>query len=241
MSHIIPNSNLTMLEGHSGSKLKKQGSIIEKQSSYLANAVDAEERGRFLIELSEKFPSAPKIIAVNADVIRYEYVTGEPGFEKADLTEFGKIVRSLHELQIEAPEKETGLQWLKDLAATNLQSANAKLDLSVILSGLEDDKQTIVHGEITDVLVDETGKITILDWDEAGRGSKYQDIGYIYFKCQEQRNGDEDFGKFLASYDDPTLEHTKILQAAGLIAVAYSRWANKDFRLELGLKLLRGK
>jgi|CXWL01.1.fsa_nt_gi RIO-like serine/threonine protein kinase len=233
----MPENNL---EGHSGSKLEKRGRFIEKRSTYLANCENPENRGRFLIELSKKFSHMPKIIEVRGDLIVYEYVDGEPGFERANLRSFGKIVCELHELKMEiVPEIDTGVHWLHELADNNLRAEGIVLGLNTIVAELSADKKVIVHCEITDVVVNKAGKITIVDWDEAGLGTKYQDLGMIYFHCFEKRDGEKDWDEFLEGYDDASLNRERVLSAAGLIAIAYSRWGNKDFRLKFGRSLLR--
>ncbi len=227
-----------MLKGHSGSNLEKHGNIVEKDSSYLANCSDRKARAEFMIKLTSTFQHAPKILEVNGSTIKYEFVTGEPGFEKVNLKELGKVTRELHSLKIPGPEKETGIQWLKGLADNNLAMHNVELDLTDLVAELSDEPKVIVHGEIADLIIGPNTEVTILDWDEAGLGSRYQDIGYIYFKCQELRNGNEDFEKFIEGYNDVYLDQDKIRRVAGLIAIAYSHWANSEYRFKLGLSLL---
>lgn len=228
-----------ILAGHSGATLKKVGKTVEKRSPYLANCKDLKRRGQFLIDLSKKFSHMPKILEVKDGVMTYEFVEGEPGFEKADMDQLGKIVRELHTLKLKnTPQKETGLAWLYQLAKENLSREGLSVDLDSVLSSLKSTEKSIVHGEIADLLVDAKGNITILDWDEAGLGSKYHDIGMVYFKCFEQRNGEKDFQTFFTAYDNAALDMNTIAKAGGLIALAYAGFGNRDFRMKFGMDVL---
>ena len=230
-----------MLKGHSGSKLKKQWKVVEKKSSYLVTCEDLEDRSCFLAKLSQSLPFMPKIFEIKNWIIKYKYIEGSPDFEKINLIEFGKIVKKLHSLKIDAPKKDTGIYWLKEIAETNIQNEGLHVDLDKIISELESDTEVIVHWEITDLIVNKNDEIFILDWDEAGLGSKYQDLGYVYFKCKEQRNWDSDIREFLIGYNDKEIRENRILKTAWLISIAYSRWANKDFRLKFWLYIIKWK
>lgn len=231
-----------MLIGHSGSKLNLKDGLVEKLSTYLDRCKDSETRGLFLLTLSRQFSHAPQIVQIKAATITYKFIDGEADFKKADLGTLGRILRELHTVEIAgSPQKETGIDWLKGLATNNLRDKKVSFDISDVAELFATDDKVIVHGEPTDLVVDKQGEITILDWDEAGLGSKYQDLGYVYFKCHEQRNGDDDFQKFLTGYDDGKLDDKKIMRAAGLIAIAYSHWANTEFRMKFGTALLTSR
>lgn len=227
-----------MLEGHSGSQLNKHGNMVIKESSYLANCSDREVREKFLVELPVHFQHAPKILEIEGNTIKYEFVPGVASFEKADLRELGKILRELHSLKLAAPKKETGVDWLKQMAEINLIKYGLNLNVASLVAQSRDDQEVIIHGEPADLVVGEDGEITILDWDEAGLGHRYQDIGYILFKCHELRGGETDFKLFLAGYNDNQLDVNKIRAATALITLTYAHWANTDFRIQLGMQLV---
>lgn len=227
-----------MLEGHSGSQLNRVGNIVTKESSYLANCADSQARKQFLIAFGACFQYAPKVLEIHENTIKYEFIEGKPSFEEVDLKELGVIIRTLHSLKMAAPKKETNLDWLKKMAEKNLAHHNIQLDLDSLIAEISTEAEVIVHGEPADLIIGINGKITILDWDEAGMGSRYQDIGYILFKCRELRRGEIDFKEFLVGYNDADVDPKKMKKTAGLIALAYSHWANTDFRLKLGLQLV---
>jgi len=123
----------------------------------------------------------PKIRCFEDGIIEMDYVQGQEGIENIDFFHYGKIVRELHELNIKAPDKDTDIDWLLSLARTNW-AKNGREDFDRrfgIFNQLTND--SIVHGEITQLITDSDRNIHIIDWDECGSGNKYQDLGFVYY------------------------------------------------------------
>jgi hypothetical protein len=221
--------------GYSGSNLQLQNGVVRKRSSYLRGRPDYPARQRFFQVLSAAFPHMPDTRLLDDGILEMAYIPGQEGTQGIDFRRFGQIVRQLHELDIPAPPKDTGIHWLSDLARSNLADDTLSPILSQLVARLPDD--AVVHGEITQVIADPKGNLYIIDWDECGLGSKYHDLGFVYYTLTLDGRVDECFAPFLDGYGASGLDTSLIPQVAGLIALAYAGFADREHRLHIGHSL----
>jgi hypothetical protein len=228
------------LTGHSGSDLHLQDGWVRKSSAYFERCSedDFHSRAVFLIELQAKFSYMPVIKFLEDREMAIEFIPGQEGLEGLDFPKFGQAVRKLHDLEIKGPLKDTGIDWLLELATENLNQVGGKLYIPIISVFKEFSAKAVVHGEITQVITRPDGEIYILDWDECGMGSPYQDLGFVYYQCLISELGKQHFQDFLLNYADETVDIHLVKMTAGLIALAYARFFDFEKRLTLGCKLL---
>jgi aminoglycoside phosphotransferase len=168
--------------------------------------------------------------------LEMNYIPGQEGTQGIDFSRFGQIVRQLHELDILAPPKDTGIHWLFDMARANLSDNTLDPILSQLVARLPDD--AVVHGEIAQVIATPDGNLFIIDWDECGLGSKYHDLGFVYYTLALDGRVDECYAPFLDGYGAAGLDSALIPQVAGLIATAYAGFGDRERRLHIGRDLL---
>ena len=224
--------------GFSGSNVERLNGIVRKQSSYLKDCPDYPARRKFLATLSDAFPYMPRMRLFDDGIIEMDFITGHEGIQGIDFRRYGQIVRELHTLQLPAPAKDTGIEWLIDLAQENFKK-NGQTDIDhlfQIFQGLT--AKHIVHGEITQVITDPDQNIYIIDWDECGLGNRYQDLGFIYYRLILEDSPETYFDSFLDGYGRQTVDMAFVTKMAGLIAVAYSGFYDFDRRIKLGNELL---
>ena len=227
------------LTGHSGSDLHLQDGWVRKRSAYLERCSDDDyvSRAAFLLQLQPNYPHMPRIKFLDDREMAIEFIPGREGLDGLDLPKFGQAVRILHNLQITGPLKDTGIDWLLEFATENLNQVGGKLNQQKLKLFQDFPKDTVVHGEITQVITRLDGEIYILDWEECGMGSRYQDLGFVYYQCLIQGLGEQSFQAFMSGYgDEPRIDLVKM--TAGLIALAYARFFDFEKRLTLGCKLL---
>jgi hypothetical protein len=228
------------LTGYSGSDLHLHKGWVQKRSSYLARCSekDYRERAAFLLCLNAHFPHMPRINFLDKRVMAIKFISGWEGIEGLNFFRFGQVVRKLHNLEITGPLKDTGVDWLLELAKENLKRVGGKLNEPILTLFQEFPEDTVVHGEITQVISRPDGELYILDWDECGIGSHYQDLGFVYYQCLERGIGEAPFQDFMAGYADESVDIHLVKVTAGLIALAYARFYDFERRLELGRSLL---
>ena len=228
------------LSGHSGSKLVLHKGWVRKRSSYLVRCSETDYRLRaaFLLSLNAHFPHMPRINFLDHREMAIKFISGWEGIEGLDLPKFGRVVKELHNLEITGPPKDTGIDWLLALADGNLTRVGEKLDESILRLFGEFTEETVVHGEITQVITKPDGSLYILDWDECGMGSRYQDLGFVYYQLLERGLGMELFQDFMDGYADESADIDLVKKTAGMISLAYAHFYDFDKRLALGRKLL---
>jgi hypothetical protein len=226
------------LGGYSGSSVQRIDGIVRKQSTYLRRCPDYAERREFLNALSAAFPSIPNLRLFDEGLMEMDFIEGREGIEEIDFQQYGGLVRELHTIEIPAPAKDTGLDWLVDLAVANLGQSEWQAGIELVrpFRGLPAD--AIVHGEITQVITDATGRLYLIDWDECGWGSKYQDLGFVYYQLKLANRVDECFAAFIDGYGQAGLELSLIPKVAGLIALAYAGFYDFERRIRIGQTLL---
>jgi hypothetical protein len=226
--------------GHSGSKLHLHKGWVWKRSSYLSRCSEKDYRLRaaFLLSLNAQFPHMPRINFLDNREMAIEFISGWEGIEGLDFSQFGQVVRKLHSLEIMGPPKDTGIDWLLTLAAENLTRVGGKLDETTLELFDAFTEETVVHGEITQVITRPDGSLYILDWDECGMGSRYQDLGFVHYQFLERGLELESFQDFMDGYADESVNDALVQAAAGLIALAYARFYDFERRIALGRGLL---
>jgi len=228
------------LSGHSGSKLDLRGGWVWKHSSYLARCSEKDYRLRvtFLLSLNDLFPHMPRLNFLDHREMAIKFIAGWEGIEGLDFSRFGRVVRKLHSLEITGPPKDTGIDWLLTLADENLSRVGGKLDEPTLKLFDAFAEETVVHGEITQVITRPDGSLYILDWDECGMGSRYQDLGFVYYQLLDYGLGLDLFQDFMDGYADESVDGSLVQATAGLIALAYARFYDFERRIALGRRLL---
>jgi len=228
------------LSGHSGSKLDLHDGWVWKRSSILTRCSekDYQFRAAFLLSLNDIFPHMPRMNFLDHRVMAIKFIAGWEGIKGLDFSKFGRVVGKLHNLEITGPPKDTGINWLLTLADENLTRVGEKLDESTLKLFDAFAEETVVHGEITQVITRPDGSLYILDWDECGMGSRYQDLGFIYYQLLECGLGLDLFQDFMNGYADESVDDSLVQATAGVIALAYARFHNFERRIALGRGLL---
>jgi aminoglycoside phosphotransferase len=130
---------------------------------------------------------------------------------------------------------DTGIDWLLDLAKSNLTRLRRLLPTEFAEEIRALPRDTIVHGDPTNVITDLDADLYFIDWDECGLSSRYQDLGHVYRYLPTENPAQYD--AFLVGYDDSTVDMAMVRKVAGLGSLAAARWADFDLRIGLGLKL----
>jgi len=228
-----------MKQGYSGSAVRRVGEHVEKRTSDIAFAEDM-ARQKDLMALTARLPLLPRITHVDGDLIVMEFVEGVEGPTERNVFRLGESLRLLHDQNENSyPHPcHTGVDWLIDLANDNLaQSTHATRVSPEIKKHFEDD--ALIHSE-PQFIETTDGRIVFIDIEGIGRGSRYQDLGFAAYltRLSDRR---EVFAACLRGYTSRPIELDawRIHQMAGLIALAYSGFADTEKRLALGLQLMR--
>jgi hypothetical protein len=231
-------------QGYSGSIVQRKGKLVEKVSSD-QSFIDSQERQRDLVALSQQVPILPRIDHIASPSIFMEYVDGQEGLTKQNAAQAGKALRLLHEQQSYPHACMTGLNWLIELANDNLGQMSLSQRISNEITN-EYPSDTLIHSEPTQLIEKKDGKVVFIDFEGIGMGSRYQDLGFIYWRAILGDQPDL-YTAFLQGYqaDSICIELRRVKQLAGLIslayvgfALAYAGPAEAEKRLQLGLRLL---
>jgi hypothetical protein len=226
-----------MMQGYSGSTLRLVDGQVEKVTSDRAFAEDT-GRQTALIDLSRRTTILPRIARVEGATILMEYIDGNEGLTELNAQQAGASLRLLHNLSGFTHPCLTGVDWLVLLANTNLARANSPTRVS---QGLTQHfgNDALIHSEPTQFIETNDGRIVFIDIEGIGRGSRYQDLGFIEYRTR-LLECPRVLASFLNGYlSDPIdLDVWRIRQMAGLIAIAYSCFADTRKRLMLGMQLM---
>jgi hypothetical protein len=192
----------------------------------------------FLLSLNVNFSHMPRLNFLDDRTMEIEYIHGKEGLEGVDYRKFGEIVNKLHNLKIIGPRKDTGLYWLVSLAEESMKRVGMDLEKRLLERFRIISDDAVIHGEITQLITTPDGALYIIDWDECGLGSRYQDLGFVYYALLERELGFEPFQAFMDGYGENKVEFSLVKDTAGLIALAYAGFYDFERRLELGRKLL---
>lgn len=230
------------LGGNSGSQVARFGDVVRKHSSYL-NACDSasfERRKRFLMTLSERFSNMPSISFPEGRVLEMEFVEGREGLDFVAPTRLGEVLAGLHGLSFpNAPVLETGVQWILEFAQRNLHDVGQSLPPSIAEELAELPADSIVHGEPSNVIAGPGGEPVLIDWDQCGLGSAYQDLGHV---CRHTLGASSEyFESFLAGYGDLGIDTRRVRLMAGVSLLGAAHWGDFEARVSTGLALLSGR
>jgi hypothetical protein len=232
-----------MQQGYSGSTVQRKGKLVEKVSSD-QSFTESQERQRDLIALSQQLPILPRIDHIVSPSIFMEFVNGKEGLTKENAPQAGKALRLLHEQQGYPHPCLTGLDWLIELANENL--AQMRLSQRIPFEFMDDyPNDALIHSEPTQLIEKADGMIVFIDFEGIGMGSRYQDLGFIYWSATL---GDqpERYTAFIQGYqgDSIQIKLKRVKQLAGIISLAYVGFAlafagaeQAEKRLQLGLRL----
>ncbi len=226
-----------MSQGYSGSSLHRTGDIVVKASSD-ATFVQSEHRQKDLLSLSSKLDIFPRIHRINPPAIYMEYVEGVEGFTNTNAQKAGQALRRLHEQREYQHPCMTGLNWLVDMANSNLSQL---VDAGQIGEELEAEYpcDALILSE-PQFIEKQDGSIVFIDVESVGMGSSYQDLAHVYFRLIKD-DQPEVFTLFLEGYESglQPVDLRRVKRLAGVIALAYAGFAEFEKRVQFGLKLLR--
>jgi hypothetical protein len=173
-----------------------------------------------------------------------EFISGHEGITPNNAPRAGAALRLLHEQRNYPHPCVTGLSWLLDLANRNLSLANISLVLPPRLNA-EFPIDALIHSEPVQLIEREDGSIVFIDFEGIGMGSRYQDLGHVYY-CAHKDDQPDIFNSFLEGYltQPYFIEKDRIILLAGLISLAYAGFglafvgrAEFDHRISLGLRM----
>jgi hypothetical protein len=226
-----------MKQGFSGSKLQLIGNLVEKISTD-DSFTSSQERRKDLLALSHKLDILPKIDHITGKSIFMEYLVGHEGMTIDNALHAGKALRLLHEQTDYQHLCMTGLDWLIQLANENLAQYNGRYeDFSSFKSEYPID--ALIHSEPGQFIEKEDGSIVFFDIEGMGMGSRYQDIGSLYYGAMiDEEPGI--FPAFMAGYQSTPIhiDLHRVKKLAGLFSIAYAGFAEYKKRIEFGLRLL---
>jgi hypothetical protein len=232
-----------MEQGYSGSTVQRKGNLVEKISSDLS-FTDSSERQRDLTALSQKIAVLPRIDHIDSPSIYMEYIDGQGGLTIQNAQRAGNALRLLHGQTGYPHACMTGLNWLIELSNENL----AQMDLSQRISYeviSEYPVDALIHSE-PQWIEKKNGAIVFIDFEGMGMGSRYQDLGHIYYSAIKD-DQPEIYTAFNQGYQSENLQidPRRVKQLAGIISLAYVGFAlafagntEAEKRLQLGLRLL---
>lgn len=232
-----------MEQGFSGSTIQRTGQLVEKVSNDEA-FVQNTYRQKALLALSQELPVLPRIDRIDGPSIYMEYIDGKEGLTKHSARKAGRALRLFHSQRSYPYSCITGAAWLVDMANYNLAEANASLRIPVeVVNDYPID--ALIFGE-PQWIEKKDGSVVFIDIEGMGMGSRYQDLGHVYYTAA--RNDQPDlFGTFLEGYQsDPVRVALRCIEKfAGIISIAYAGFGltyvgPEEFekRMKLGFRLL---
>ena len=226
-----------MKQGYSGSAVRLVGDHVEKVTSDRAFSEDM-DRQTALIELSRRTAVLPRIAKVDGATILMEFIGGNEGLTELNAQQVGASLRLLHDLNGFTHPCLTGVDWLVLLANTNLAKANCSTRVAPELAQ-HFQNDALIHSEPTGFIETNDGRIVFIDIEVIGRGSRYQDLGFIEYSTRLSESPGV-LASFMKGYLSSPIElnRWRMRQMAGLIAIAYSRFADTEKRRALGLELM---
>lgn len=227
-----------MKQGYSGSSLRRVNGLVEKLTTDHVFAEDV-ARQRDLLNLSRGLKILPRITKINGALIVMEFVRGSEGLTKQNAYEAGTALRILHDQQDFTHQCLNGVHWLVEMANINLCQTNTSMRISEeLVWHFQND--ALIHSEPTQFIRTDDGRIVFIDIEGIGLGSRYQDLGFVEFTSHLLKDS-ELFKTFIQGYKSKPIEldFLRIGQMAGLIAIAYSGFADTEKRLSLGIRLLK--
>jgi hypothetical protein len=235
-SHPSRNIDWLMKQGHSGSTVQLKGNLVEKISSD-QTFIHSKERQKDLMVLSKKLSILPRIDRIDKQAIYMDFVDGGEGLTEQNARRAGKALQLLHEQSDYPHPCMTGLKWLIQIANDNLARMNYG---QLIITEIETEypSDVLIHSEPTQFIEKQDGSIVFIDFEGIGMGSRYQDLGFIYYSAVKQEKP-EIYTTFLEGYQPPgQIEPLRVKKLAGITSLAYARFAEFEKRMQLGIRLL---
>jgi thiamine kinase-like enzyme len=226
-----------MKQGFSGSTVQLKDNLVEKITND-KNFISSKERQKDLIALSHKIDILPRIERIAGRSIYMEYIEGQEELTEQNAPQAGKALRLLHEQHEYLHPCMTGLDWLIQMAQENLAQHNYGYnDFSSFKSEYPID--ALIHSEPSQFIAKKDRTIVFIDIEGIGMGSRYQDLGYIYFRTMKEEKA-EVFTSFMKGYQSRAIqiELVRIKRLAGLVAITYAKFAELEKRIKFGLQLL---
>jgi hypothetical protein len=225
-----------MRQGYSGSTVQRKGNLVEKVSSD-QSFIQSKERQKDLVALSQRIAVLPRIDHIASPSIYMEYVDGQEGLTKQKAPQAGKALRLLHEQRGYLHPCMTGLSWLIEMANDSLAQRNFRERIPFEVTS-EYASDALIHSEPSQLIEKNDGSIVFIDFEGIGMGSRYQDLGFIYYRAglEDQL---EVYTAFIQGYqsDSVPIELRRVKRLAGIISLAYARFADAEKRTLLGLRL----
>ncbi len=225
-----------MEQGYSGSTVQRKGNLVEKMSSD-QNFMHSKERQRDLIALSRKIPIIPRIDHINNQTIYMEYVGEQEGLTEQNALRAGEALRILHDQPGYDHICMNGLNWLIEMANGNLAQMDRSERISTEIEA-EYPSDALIHSEPNQFIEIKDGSIVFIDFEGMGMGSRYQDIGFIYYLMIKD-DKPEVYNIFMEGYQSKPIqiEIMRVKRLAGIISLAYASFAEFEKRMKLGLRL----
>ena len=233
-----------MKQGYSGSTVQQEGKLVEKVSSD-RGFIRSKKRQRDLIALSHQIDILPTIERIEKKSIFMEFVDGNEGLTEKNAQRAGSALRLLHDQRGYPHACFTGLAWLIELANENLALFNDTRRISAeMIDNYPND--SLIHSEPGQFIEKKDGAIVFVDFEGIGIGSRYQDLGQIYYGAIKEERP-ELYTKFIEGYQsDPVqIDLARVKQLAGIISLAYGGFGltfvgREEFekRMRLGIRLL---
>lgn len=225
-----------MNQGYSGSALRREGDIVVKVSSDEAFVQDR-QRQKDLIALSQVLDVLPRIHRIDPPALRMDYIAGHEGFTLNNARRAGDALRRLHDHQPFAHGCTTGVDWLAMMAG-DVQLPNDMRRWTAGALEQEYPADALILAE-PQFIERQDGSIVFIDFEGMGAGSRYHDLAHLYFRMADNAHLDI-FAQFLDGYQHAreNVDLRRVMKLAGVVALAYARFAEPERRVKLGLRLL---
>jgi hypothetical protein len=226
-----------MKQGYSGSTVRRIGNHVEKISND-QTFIHSKDRQNDLFALSRKIDVLPDIIRIDHQTITMDYVEGREGLTINNARKAGEALRILHNQRDYPHPCMTGLAWLIQLANDNLGQTKHSIRLSPEII-TEYPTDALIHAEPVQFIEKNDGQVVFIDFEGIGTGSSYQDLGFIYYMTIKEDQS-ETYNIFMEGYQPGTgqIAFSRVKQIAGIISLAYARFAEFEKRMRLGAQLL---
>jgi hypothetical protein len=226
-----------MKQGYSGSTVKRTGNLVQKTTTDRV-FMQSSARKQDLVALSQKLDILPRIYRIDEQSIFMDYVDGCEGLTEQNARQAGKALRRLHEVPDYQHPCIYSVHWLITLANNNLARMNYHQRVSTQFE-TEYTPDALIHSEPVQLIEKQDGSIVFIDFEGIGMGTRYQDLGYIYYTAIKQ-DSPKTYSDFLEGYQPGPgqIETVRVIKLAGLISLAYAGFAESEKRTRLGLQLL---
>jgi hypothetical protein len=226
-----------MEQGYSGSTVRREGCLVAKTTSD-RGFVQSAARQRDLVVLSQRLAVLPRIDRIEGPVIYMEYIEGSEGLTLKNARRAGQALRQLHEQRDYPHPCFTGVAWLIEGANDSLARTDRDLRIAPEVA-VEYPADALIQTEPAQFIEKPDGSIVFIDFEGMGMGSRYQDLGFVYYEAI--LDGEPElFAAFLEGYQQEPgeIDLGRVKRLAGVIALAYAQFADEEKRIALGLRLL---